>query len=321
MKTNKIYGTLTACSLACSLASCGLVYDYPEPCGDIDLSIVNDWRKSADASPEGMAYFFFPEDNKHAWRFDFPGKQAGKVSIPEGRYSFISYNDDTYRVQFTGNTYKTLKATTWEALLPSDTGNGQSVAESAEKVWTCDYYMVEIDYDEVSYYPYGYQQDNIFPIHSKEKILVASQRQITPHYRLVIDDVENLDGVKTMSAALSGMARSYIIWSDTPDDYPSTISFDTMAQAETRIEGEFYTFGLPVNVEAPNILYLFITLMDGRSFMYRFDVTDQVRQAPDRMSVLIELHGLVLEKNETTGTGGFDVAVDGWTTVDVNIND
>lgn len=94
-----------------------------------------------------------------------------------------------------------------------------------------------------------------------------------------------------------------------------------MAQAETRIEGEFYTFGLPENVEAPNILYLFITLMDGRSFMYRFDVTDQVRQAPDRMSVLIELHGLVLEKNETTGTGGFDVAVDGWTTVDVNIND
>lgn len=321
MKTGKIYSILTACTTACSLASCGLVYDYPEPCGDIDLCIVNDWSEAADASPEGMAYIFFPEDNKHAWRFDFPGKQAGKVQLPEGRYSFISYNDDTYHVQFTGNTYKTLKATTWAAHLPSDTGNGQSVAESAERVWNCDYCQVEIGYDEVSYYPGGNENDNTAPIFSKEKILVARQHLITPLYRLVIYDVENLDGVKTMSAGLSGMARSYILWSDTPDDYPSTISFDTEAQAETRIEGEFYTFGVPENVEVPNILYLFVTLKDGRSFIYRFDVTDQVRQAPDRMEVLIELHGLVLEKSETTGTGGFDVAVDGWTTVDVNIND
>lgn len=62
-----------------------------------------------------------------------------------------------------------------------------------------------------------------------------------------------------------------------------------------------------------------MVIKDGRRFCYEFDVTDQVREAPDPMEVLLMVRGLSIEKPDTGGEAGFEVSVDGWQTVTVNI--
>ena len=62
-----------------------------------------------------------------------------------------------------------------------------------------------------------------------------------------------------------------------------------------------------------------MVIKDGRRFCYEFDVTDQVRTAPDPMEVLLTVRGLTIDKSDTGDGTGFDVSVDGWQTVTVNI--
>ncbi len=53
---------------------------------------------------------------------------------------------------------------------------------------------------------------------------------------------------------------------------------------------------------------------------YEFDVTEQARTAPDPMNVEIIIDGLTLPEVENPKPGGtFDVSVDGWTTIIIDI--
>lgn len=319
MEIHRIYGSYLVGIMACCLASCGLVYDYPGDCGDINLSIVNDWSLAPGAAPDGMAYIFFKTDEAEPWRFDFPGTKAGKVMLPAGHFGFVSYNDDTYSVFFDGGSYDSRRAFTHPARLPDDTGNGQEVVESPDMLWGCAYFSVMTGYDGLSYTPACSPDSGAVAVHSSSNVLTALQRQITPRYHLVVEDVENLDGVRRMSAALSGLADSYSFATGMRGPKAVTMPFGVAASDSTSIGGEFCTFGLPDGPSEANILYLFVTLTDGRKFTYRFDVTEQVRKAPEPMDVYIRLRGLRIEPSTQGPGGAFGVAVDGWITVDVNI--
>lgn len=123
-----------------------------------------------------------------------------------------------------------------------------------------------------------------------------------------------------MSAALSGMAGAMLIASGKKEAYPSTLSIKASIIDSTTVGGEFFTFGVPGEPSVDNIFSLFVIIKDGRRFCYQFDVTDQVRLAPDPMNVCLVVRGLKLEKPDTGNDTGFEVAVDGWETVIVDIN-
>ena len=84
-----------------AVSSCIYEYDTCQP--ERGIIIVNDWELVAMASPKGMAFIFFPEDGSVPWRFDFPGMEGWMVNMPQGRYSMLSFNDDTYNVRFIEN--------------------------------------------------------------------------------------------------------------------------------------------------------------------------------------------------------------------------
>ena len=101
--------------------------------------------------------------------------------------------------------------------------------------------------------------------------------------------------------------------------YPSTLSLKASVIDSSTAGGNFCTFGIPDQPSAENILSLFVVIKDGRRFCYQFIVTNQVRTAPNPMNVSLIVKGLTLEKPEAGHGTGFDVAVDGWETVVVNI--
>lgn len=188
-----------------------------------------------------------------------------------------------------------------------------------DMLWGCAYCSVKLHYGGVRYVTTGTSQTGTQSVFSPDFILTALQRPLTAHYTFRIEDIENLSGVSSMSAALGGMAGSLTLSSGEKGSYPSTLSLKAASLSPTVVGGDFYTFGIPPTPDVANILSLFVVIKDGRRFCYEFDVTDQVRTAPDPMEVLLTVRGLTIEKPDTGDGAGFDVSVDGWQTVTVNI--
>lgn len=326
-KTIKITAPL---ALLLSTASC--IYEGLHECPDkFAFAIENNWEAMPGANPEGMAYIFFPRDDSEPWRFDFPGLKAGHVKMNTGAYQFISHNDDTYAVLFRNTeTYETYEAFTAEtnplSSIPASErgkvfpeGRGERTAECPDMMCGCAYYDFSLEYDGLSYVASPVAESENGRVFSPEFILTANQKLLTPLYSFRIEKIKNFEGVRTMSASLSGMAGSMVISSGKKGAYPSTLVFKAMAIDPTTAGGCFYTFGIPFVPIVKNVLSLYVVLKDGRRFCYEFDVTDQVRYAPNPMDVHLIIRGLTLEIPHPGDGTAFDVNVDGWETVVVNI--
>ena len=312
------------------------IYEYGDNCPDrLSLRIENDWHADSCASPEGMAYMFFPYEGGEPWRFDFPGREAGDIMLAPGRYAFVSHNDDVSNVMFADEggygEYEAYTSATGllcgippserGSCLPSVKDSDKMVVRCPDMLWGCAYGSVELHYDGVDFFTAGMASPEDSARFSPDFILTVYQRPLTAHYIFRIEDVENLGGVSSMSASLSGMAGSLFMASGEKGRYPSTLSLNAEKLGPMLVGGDFYTFGIPASPVHPNILSLFVVIKDGRRFCYEFDVTGQVRDAGNPMEVTIVIRGLSVEKPESGGAGGFDVSVDGWETVEVNIND
>jgi len=314
------------------VSSC--IYEYDNCPEEQDFSIVNDWRYAPDAQPEGMACIFFPKCGGEPWRFDFPGKGAGPLVLPPDEYHFLSFNDDTYSVRFIDSdgfdgyvayTNKASHTAFNEAglakapSLPDNVSTDtEQLVECPDMMWGCAYRFFELFYGSLTY--------SVSPEHSPQfstdMILTAFQRQLTSRYRFVISDVSNLDGVRALSAVFSGLAGSLNLATGMKSTYPVMVPSRAYASDSTIIKGDFITFGLPDHADVSNILSLLVLLKDGRKFMYQFDVTEQVRDAPDPLDVTVRINRLRLEDSkEEVSDGAFDVSVEGWTTIGININD
>lgn len=333
MTPRSIRSILQAVVLTSSLCATSCIYEYDDCPDRLSLQIVNDWSEDPSASPGGMAYIFFPDDGGAPWRFDFPGSTAGSVGLPVGNYSFMSYNDDTANMLFSEDSgygeYEAYTATAQllgaipaserGSILPLGHDPDERVVLPPDMLWGCAYNNVELHYDGVRHTTTGIAQPGAQTVFSPDFILTALQRRLTAHYTFRIEDIENLSGVSSMSAALDGMAGSLTLASGEKGCYPSTLSLKAAPLSATTAGGDFYTFGIPPSPDAANILSLFVVIKDGRRFCYEFDVTDQVREAPDPMEVLLTIRGLSIEKPDRSDGAGFDVSVDGWQTVVVNI--
>jgi len=302
-----------ALALVLTSAATSCIYEDDDCPEELSITIQADWTEAPEATPEGMAYIFFPTDGSEPWRFDFPGREGGKVSILTGDYRVLSFNDDTYHVLFRGtDNYDSYEAYTNET---SPQLKNERTVESPDMMWGCAYSGFNLTYCGV-WYASPENKDMFSP----EFVFTARQRAITPRYTYTILNVKNLSGVKSMSATLSGMAGSMFLASKRCGDYPSTLSVKAAARDSTSVEGQFHTFGIPQSPSVSNILSLFAVLKDGRRFCYEFDVTDQIRNSPDPMNVNILLDGLSFEHPEGGSGTGFEVNVDGWQTIIVNIN-
>ena len=320
-----------AVSLCLGTAVSSCIYEYEGDCIDqLPFTIENDWQACPDASPEGIAYIFFPADGGEAWRFDFPGRTAGKVSIEVGKYKFLSYNDDTYNVLFHDEGgYESYEAYTAEkdllGAIPQDE-RGSSLPRSADErtvgcpdmMWSGSYSDVTVTYDQLTYSDSTATYTSRLS-ESNPMQLVTKPRQIVATYSYDIINVKNLSGVKRMCAAMSGLAASLCVNNGLPSSQPVTLPVKAVKSGDSSISGKFFTFGLPRATRAPNLLYLFVWLTDGRRYVYEFDVTEQVVKASDHLNVHVVVDSLSLPESipdESVGT--FDPSVDGWTHVVVN---
>ena len=324
--THIIRQIYAAAVTACLFSSC--IYDYDNCPERIAFTIVNDWSGCSYANPDGMAYIFFSNSDGDPWRYDFPGMEAGKISLPEGNYSFISYNDDTSGVYFKENrgyggyTAYCRECDLFDGLAdskPARSSADEPVVRCPSMMWGCAYWSFDLTFGMLSYIPHGTPDSDVAQVSPPEMRLIAHQKPLVAHYTCDIQDVTNLGGVSRLRASMSGMSDSLNLTSGHRSALRSTLPFAARATDSNTIRSEFHTFGPADSPACTNILNLYVWLTDGRRFNYEFDVSDQVRSAPDPMNVYIRLRGLDLPESDIGGSGGFGVSVDGWTTVVINI--
>ena len=182
------------------LQSC-VCEDLP-PCADanVDITIVNDWNAAPDAAPEGMAYEFYRAGVTSPWRFDFPGRDAGRVAIEEGEYRFVMYNDDTSDVMFEPGSEGLPFVTTVRELTGPD-GHDTGLRKAPDMMWAYSAGMIDVSREGLEYLPDGMSSGC-----NDRFILLTHPVQITPVYTVRVLRVANLSGVASMRGVLSGMA-------------------------------------------------------------------------------------------------------------------
>lgn len=311
------------CLSAAALALGGCINEDIEKCppaGDLKVMVDNHWTLAPGAAPEGMACFFFPSDGSAPWRFDIPGSIGGTVRIAEGAYSFITVNDDFSSVLLSGeDSYSTIEVTTMPAdPLPVRSDAAEKVMMSPDMLWSYATPSVKLAAGGISYTFVHPQTGKTESVQLSCPILFTYPRQIVSTYAVVINNVANLDGVVRISGALTGLASGRMLADGSRPGEPVTVPFNLKSQGKDTITGSFYTFGLPDTGSSANILHLYFWLSDGQKLSYEIDVTRQVAEAPDPLDVQINLDGIELPPAKP-GAGSFDVGVDGWKTIVINL--
>ena len=305
---------LSVALILTALPSC--IYDDLAPCHeeDIEITIENDWSNAPDADPEGMAYLFFRDGVDAPWRFDFPGRQAGKVTVPEGLYRFVMFNDDTSNVIFKTSENGMPFATTSSEKMEID-GRPVETLEAPDMMWGASVSELRVDRKGVEYSSGDSMEEN-----PGSFIFMTHPRQITPTYTVIINHVENLQGVTAMRGMISGMADGFNIFGETPSQTEALICFSPHSETDSSVKATFHTFGLPLNPQNPNELRLYFLLSDNRLVCKTFDVTRTINSSPDPMNVNIIIDYIALPYAPAPmGPGAFDPDVLGWNTIIVNL--
>lgn len=326
------------CVLAIAIAMPSCVYDYEGDCeGDyfMRLTILNHWSVTPEVFPEGMAYFFFPKNGGEPWRFDIPGADGGEVKVPNEAYRFVALNDDFRSVLLKDDdSYEKMEVTTVAGnlfdgagdvvaaseSLPARSGelDSQEVRMCPDMMWSDAMPSVVVGLDDLAYTVRHIPDGDEEMMKSRGMILPTIMHPIVSTYHFTISDVVNLNGVKRVCGAMSGLAASVNLAGYRHSSEAVTVPVGVRRVDDTTLGGEFLTFGLPSAAEVKTVLSLFVWLSDGRRINYEFDVTGQTATAPDPMNVWIRLDGLELPESEPS-SGAFDVSVDTWNTIVINI--
>lgn len=282
------------------------------------VEVVFDWADAPGAHVRGMTVYFYPEDGGEIYRFDIAGMDGGTISLPKGYYTAVAYNSDaTATIVGDADGLSTIKAFAATGTLQTpyftvaDPLVEEPVHHAPEQIYTNVQYDIDLTANccccrrsgqplRITFYPAPF----------------------CPNYDYVVEDVENMEFVRSICASLSGMAPSLTL-ADRLTAPPSVqMAVGANARGPEAFGYDFHTFGPSEN--APNILSVYALMKDNTRHCYQFDVTSQVRRSPDPMNVHIRVNGLRLpdvNPMDTIGAGGgIQAAVDGWDNVFIDLS-
>ena len=335
MKTKKwIYVMISSLSLLLLVTACEhkeLCYHHPHTA---QLQVEFDWSYAPDAERnnevEGMCLWFYPVDEAgtqtgEPMRYDLAGMKGGTVEIPVGRYQVLYYNNDYEVVQFrgVGDFWQQECYTREGSLFEPVFGNASYSAPRAkgteeervvitpEMMWGDHAMNVDIREKGLSYWFVRDGETERTTIERDELRLTLMPHEQICRYTYEIRNVKNVGYVTQMSASLSGMSGSVCCASEQVEVEAVTLPFEASFDEQTHIVGDFHTFGHHPENDERHKLALYVWLNDGSKWLYTFDVTGQVDEAPDKRRVHIVIDELSLP--EPIGDdSGFQPTVDGW---------
>lgn len=312
------------------------------------LKVTFNWSQlSGHEKPEGMRVIFFPKDGKsEPWIFDFPKGEPRQIELPENDYGVISMNYDTNGIVWKNpNSYLDFTADTRDTKSPD--GEQASLTPS----WLCgdhiDWASVNASHaaaSSVSAESSG-SSESAGSAESAEngvQVITLYPKSMVCRYTYEVNGIRKLERIADIRASLSGMSGSLLMAADRlPYSLSERLLFggDIIAN---QLRGGFYTFGCTQggaqgNIQgsaqgdtqgssAPNLFKLFIRSKSGKLHVLEQDVSVQVHSVPvvghvGDVHLVINLDFEIPDEGGggSGGGAGFDVGVDNWGDVNVDI--
>ena len=283
------------------------------------LRVEFNWERYEDfQKPEGMRVIFFPKDGTgDPWIFDFPNGEGRQIELPENEYRVICYNYDTSGISWESpNSFVEYLAKTRSVLAPD------SVKASTTPSWLCGDHINWVSLQNI---PEG-----------TEKVITLYPVRMVSRYTYEVNGIRNLERVADIRASLSGMSGSLLMAEDKLPDGLSENLFFRGEIVGNQIKGGFYTFGYCQDIASPQVFKLYLKCRNGMVIVVEQDVSAQVHSVPVKghigdvhLIINFKFHFDVpkLENegegggggNNSSGGAGFDVGVDDWADVNVDI--
>lgn len=310
----KSLGSLMMIPVAlCGMTSC-THKDIIEDIGQTGLPIVNveyDWAPTEIFRPDGLANLFYsshPESQSY-WRSDLR-PNGGSLRLPSDNYDVVAFNNDTENIIFT------------------DIDNFDTFSFSSPQINTSD-----IPEDQLPFPPQKlYQQpDRMWAALSKDinitetsspQTITLSPRRITRDYHNVMTGIENLESAIRYYSVVSDLSHKFSIANHCQTGPACSIGNFMQPVDKSTISTTITNFGVNRDSEQQH-LAVYMWLADGSKKAYIYDVTEQIREAPDSMNLVIRVKGpslpVITPGTGGGGTGGMDVGVDNWDIIDIEI--
>lgn len=289
-----------------------------------DVIVEYNWEKAPDAVPESMTAIFFRSDgeSQDPVKVVFPGRNGGALRLPPGSYHAVTHNSeiytwahfrgtddiDSYELYTESVDYLAVIGVDVRRLPRSSSSRDERIAVTPQMIWN------------------NPQRDlNIIPDPNKTVKIVFTPEEAICYYDVTFTDVKNLKYLNDtrIDATLSGMAEGFHHGTHTPTSTPVTMAYTLYAtnradMPNNTLQSSFLTFGEPVGNAVNHTVSVYLLFEDGSAGSYNFDVTDQVRNAPDPKHVHILIKGLTLPKPIVNG-GGMHPNVTEWETENIPI--
>lgn len=286
------------------------------------------WQYAEGMEPQGLTVVFFPDGPEgQIWYYELSDPSGGSVKIPGGKYDVLVYNNGTELNRFNSAsapwdvTVTTVpsKLTPWATVgapppdFPPVGPSDPLVADLVENI-------------EVS--PCGIKIDGVLYEKGSQceqcgtyRISVSPTRRDT-QYRIKFEHVSNATSVGWAAISLGGPAERLALVSRQPQGTPSAVSSTCRVENDSTLTSQLLSFGF---TGPSSILYLYTRLHNGNVKTFAFDVTSQMENQRDLRIVDLVIKGLEFPEVSPpdsigSGTGAFDVGVEGWQDVVIDLS-
>ncbi len=287
-----------------------------------EVYVAFDWRNAPEANPTSMLAYFYPADGGEALLYTFADAAGGEISIPYGHYTGIGINgdnadwagmrhtDDPEAFEVYTRNAESLEANSiLSRSVPRAAGaEDERMAKTPGMIWSDRQDNIDLSDDN--------QADR-----NGTHIITFYPEEAVCHYTVDILDIEHseyLHGAE-VDATISGMAEGYLQGKRRATDTAVTMPFVLQStDGGKALTARFLTFGECSTTSRKHLMTVYVYLTDGTKWYHTYDVTDQVKNAPDPRHVHIIVRGLDLPQ-PITGGSGFRPDVNDWNDININL--
>lgn len=303
------------------LSSCEqkeLCYDHNHAS---NVKVTFDWEQYPNANPASMCFYLFPrEEGERTLKREFIGKNGGIAQALVGvSYTALGFNSDAKNTNFRNNIRtNSIEASSKDAGTIDRIGISASLLPRA-KGTEGERMSMEAD----SIYSSASEKDILISLEENDrgdtcKITLSPKRRFCT-YRLKIMNIDNQQNLSSsIAGSISDLAGGINLSTGEKTAAKVTIPFAVGTTNESTLEGQFRCYGNSPSEDAANYLVIYTVLKDGTKWCYIYDVTKQIKEAPNPYEVEIVLDKLPVP-TKIGGNSGFTPGVSDWNIIEIPI--
>ncbi|MGL4292857.1 MAG: DUF5119 domain-containing protein [Bacteroidales bacterium] len=286
----------------CFFSSCHNKSLCPSCDQESGIEIKFDW-KNIEKIPSGMTVLFYSPNGNLVYTFKNVSPNGERIRIESGNYQVACYNNDTEYGQWSGfDKIDSLNVTTREGELDEDHTRAANTPETGVLNVMPDYLCGDVIKNKI-----------ILPDDPTIQIVLLTPKPLIDIYTYQISEIENAQYITKIRATLSSLSDRYYLANPDFQKAATTVPFNGNIAEDNKamIIGQMYNLGYFRNTSARNILTLYLWTPGG-NLKATFDVTDQIRTAPNPHRVNIIIKTKITVPPPIEGDDGLNPSVDEW---------